>query len=153
MSQRLPLLLLLGLLACASGGCLLGRSSTNEPLEPSLLALLEPGKSTAGDVTEVLGGPSQIVELGNRTAYLYEYRVTKAASVLLLLVNMATLDSRTDRIWVFFDEDLVLTHYGATLTGHRAQYALPWNDIHDEAGNEAMDRGRANLPPDGRAGG
>jgi hypothetical protein len=148
----MPTLALLALTSLTPG-CLLGRSATNEPIDPALLSLLRPGESTAGDVTELLGGPSQIVELGDRTAYLYDQRTTKAAGLVFLLVNVATIDSRSDRVWVFFDEDLTLTHYGATLTGHRAQYAMPWNDLHDAAGDRAMDARRPGLPPNGRTGG
>ena len=101
--------------------CAFVRSSENEPLDPTVIQKLVPGSTTALEVTELLGGPNQVVELGRRSAYRYEFFLTKGAGVFLPPFILGTADSRADRIWVFFDENNVLSHYGATFAGHR-----PW---------------------------
>ena len=135
-------------------GCFLARNTTNQPLDPSLLSELRPGESTAGEVTRLLGGPSQVVELGtSRTAYLYEHEVSKYTGLVALLLNLGNVDTRADRVWVFFDQNLVMTHFGATFAAHRTQYGLPWVDLHDPGTIRAKDRRRAQIPPAGRTGG
>lgn len=131
-------------------GCALGRTTTNSPLDPTLLERLEPGVTTAREVTEWFGGPSQVVQLGERSAYRFDHEVTKAAALILLLVNLGATDTRSDRLWVFFDENGVLTHYGASLEAHRTQYALPWEDVHEEHEDRAADEDRGLVPDDDR---
>ena len=127
--------------------CALVRGTENEPLDPEIVRSFEPGKTTARTVTEKLGAPSQIVELGDRSAYRYDHFVTKGAGLLLLPVILAGSDSRSDRVWLFFDSNDVLSHVGATYSSHRAQYALPWDDVHEESDNASADADRPGLQP------
>lgn len=126
MKNVLPALLLLLAPACA-----VARSTDNEPLAAERLAQLTPGSSTAKDVVAVLGAPVDVVQLGKRSAYLYRYTATKRAGLWLVVVGLYNVDTRSDRAWVFFDENQVLTHVGATLAGDEAEYALPFEDVHD----------------------
>ncbi len=125
--------------------CAFVRSSENEPLDPAILRQLEPGRTTARQVTELLGGPAQVVELGARIAYRYEHVLTKGAGLFLIPFIIGNADTRSDRVWVFFDENDVLTHYGASFHGHRPQYSLPWEDIYEEGDDDAADRSRPGL--------
>ena len=138
---RLSILVLLSLLA----GCGIARQDVNEPLDASRVAELQPGRTTAREVVEKLGGPNEVVQLGRRTAYRYDSSTAKSAVLFLLLVNFGNQDTRQDRLWVFFDENDVLTHYGATYGTHRTQYAMPWEDVHEAADNDARDAGRAGV--------
>lgn len=133
-------------LAChLLAGCALFRSSRNEPLDPAAIAQIEPGRTTAAQIVELLGGPTQVVELGNRSAYRYDHQVTKGAGLFLLILIVGNADTRTDRLWVFFDENDIVTHTGSSLSSHRPQYALPWEDIHEASDNEAADAERPGL--------
>ena len=127
--------------------CAFFRNSENEPLDPTVIGMLQPGKTTALEATRLLGGPSQVVQLGERSAYRYDHTLTKGAGIILILVNIATLDTRSDRLWLFFDSDQVLTHFGATFAGHRPEYAFPWSDLHDAADQEDKDRSREGIIP------
>ena len=111
--------------------CALARQDTNEPLDATLIRSLQPGKTTARDVVERLGAPTEVVQLGRRTAYRYDASATKSTVLFLLLINFGNQDTRTDRLWVFFDENNVLTHHGAWYGTHRPQYAMPWEDVHE----------------------
>lgn len=122
---------LLALLLCLSPACAIARSSENRPLDAGLLSSLRPGSTTAREAVELLGAPVDVVQLGKRSAYRYQFTSTKRAGLILLVVNLYNQDLRTDRAWLFFDENQVLTHTGVTLEGADAEYAMPWEDLHD----------------------
>ena len=108
----------------------MARSNVNEPLEPGDLAKLQLGMN-ARDVVELLGAPVDVVQLGRRSAYRYDFTSTKRAGLFLLVLLFYNEDTRSDRLWVFFDESETLTHVGTTLQGDDNEYAMPWEDLHD----------------------
>lgn len=124
------------------GSCGIARMESNEPLNAELVRTLQPGTTTAREVVEKLGAPTQVVQLGRRSAYLYDCSSSKTAGLILIVFNMFAQDMRTDRVWVFFDEKDVLSHYGATFGFHRTQYALPWEDVHEAEDNAERDAER-----------
>ena len=134
MSPRLSLAVLTSLLALVSllgSGCALARTTVNTPLDPAKFQQLVPGETTAREAVAVLGAPIDVVQLGHRSAYRYDFRAEKRAGRVLVVVNLFHEDTRTDRAWLFFDENDVLSHLGVTYEAGDAQYALPWNGIHD----------------------
>lgn len=133
------------LLLLLLSGCALGRQHTNEPIDATMVATLRPGETTAREVVERLGAPMEVVQLGRRSAYRYDANTVKTAALVLLIVNVFSQDGRTDRLWVFFDENNVLTHYGATYGTHRTQYSMPWEDVHEASDNAARDAERPGL--------
>lgn len=143
--MRRPLALFLLLCTTFASACGIARQSTNEPLDATAIHALEPGKTTAREVTERLGAPSEVVQLGRRTAYRYDAAIAKGAILILVVANFGNFDSRSDRLWVFFDEKDVLSHYGATFGTHRTQYAMPWEDVHEAADNDSRDAERAGV--------
>ena len=130
-----------------AAGCAFGRQDTNDPLDATTIRSLEPGKTTARDIVERLGAPTEVVQLGRRTAYRFDASTTKSALLFLLVVNFANQDTRSDRLWVFFDESDVLTHFGASFGTHRTQYALPWEDVHEAEDNQVRDAERPGVVP------
>lgn len=125
--------------------CAFARQDVNEPLDAELIRTLQPGKTTAREVVERLGAPTEVVQLGRRTAYRYDASTEKSTVLFLLLINFGNQDMRTDRLWVFFDENDVLTHHGAWFGTHRTQYAMPWEDVHEASDNEARDADRPGV--------
>lgn len=119
---------LLALVLCCStlGGCLVSRATFNDPLEPAVLAQLEVGRSTAHDAVELLGAPTEVVQLGLRSAYRYDHTVTKRTGLVLIVVGLLETQTRSDRIWLFFDERGVLSHHGSTFESGAARYGMPW---------------------------
>jgi len=114
------------LAACAlAPGCFFNRSHLNRPLSPVDVAKLEPGQSTADDVARVLGAPTDVVQLGQRSAWRYDHTREKTAGLWLGVVMLIGAESQQDRVWAFFDEEGTLTHLGATLDADRAKYAVP----------------------------
>ncbi|MEZ5966590.1 MAG: hypothetical protein R3F56_22325 [Planctomycetota bacterium] len=123
-------------------GCYFGRAVVNEPLDRANLNRLQPGSTTAKQAVEILGAPAEVVQLGKRSAYRYDHSVQKEAATWFVLVAMLNTDLRQDRAWLFFDENNVLTHVGATLAAHHPQYAFPWEDVHEASDNQARDEKR-----------
>ncbi|MBK8980560.1 MAG: outer membrane protein assembly factor BamE [Planctomycetes bacterium] len=132
-------------LAIASSGCAFFRANRNEPLDPERIAQLRPGMTTARQAVELLGAPTQVVQLGTRSAYRYDHSLTKGTAIVLVVFIVGNADTRGDRLWLFFDENDVLTHVGASLEAHRAQYAMPWSDIHEESDVREADAERPGL--------
>ena len=112
------------------GSCFLSRSTTNEPLGKQQLDQLQPGRTTAREVVERLGAPNEVVQLGSRSAYRYDFTNLKRAGFTLIVISFLNEDTRSDRAWLFFDGKDVLTHVGRTLEGESARYAMPWQDVH-----------------------
>lgn len=126
--MRIPFLVLL---LCLAPGCALTRTTENAPLPAEALAALQPGTTTAREVVERLGAPSEVVQLGKRSAYRYQFSQSKRTVLFLLVVALQNEDARADRVWVFFDESQVLTHVGTTLDGDEPEYAMPWEELHE----------------------
>ena len=126
--MRAPILLLLALIPLP--GCFLSRSTINEPIYASQVAALVPGQTTAQQAVQVMGAPADVVQLGRRTAWRFEHTIEKQAGLALIVFNMRGVDTHADRVWLFFDENSVLSHVGATLAGEQAAYALPWSSPH-----------------------
>jgi outer membrane protein assembly factor BamE (lipoprotein component of BamABCDE complex) len=126
MKRLLPTLAVLALSLTSS--CFLQRDRVNQRLEPARYEGLVPGMSTADDVLLALGAPMDVVQIGRRSAWRYDYTESKRAALFLVVVALSHRDTMQDRVWAFFDEEGVLTHIGATLEGGDAEYKLPWND-------------------------
>jgi hypothetical protein len=118
------------LLAFLAPACFISRTTVNEPVRSAEVASFEPGKTTAAEVVEKLGAPSEVVQLGYRTAYRYDFTVQKTAGFTLIVVSFLNEDTRSDRVWLFFDAKDVLTHAGATLEASDTRYEMPWIEIH-----------------------
>ncbi len=108
--------------------CFFSNRQTNRPLDATQFMQLEPGTSTARDVVEILGAPTEVVQLGHRTAYRYDHTHTKEAGLWLLVLFLHGTDVQSDRAWLFFDDKDVLTHVGTSLDAARAEYAIPPQD-------------------------
>ena len=96
------------------------------PFDARGLNTLTVGKSTAAQVTEILGAPSEIVKLSNGNAYIYRRSLSKGTGLWLLIVSFGNYDEHHDQIVIFFDKKNIMTHYGVTLDAHKATYGLPF---------------------------
>ena len=103
--------LLLGpLLALAlASGCFISREYVNADLDPASISELVPGITTAREVVEKLGAPAEVVQLGRRSAYRYEHTQQKRAGFSVIVITFINADLQSDRTWVFFDENDLLT--------------------------------------------
>ncbi len=123
---RLLVVLLAGL---SLTGCLISRDRANEPLDKSRIDSLAVGTSTATEVAETLGAPSEVVQLGRRSAWRYDFTTTKMSGFSIIIISFLNEDRRSDRCWLFFDAEDVLRHVGTTLDADDSRYAMPWQDV------------------------
>ena len=122
----------LALLLSLFAGCAIGRSAVNEPLDADLAKQLVPGQTTALETVELLGAPVDVVQLGRRSAYFYKHTRETSTGIILVVFNMLNQDQRQDRIWVFFDEEGTLTHFGSTFEADRTRVATPFQNVYKE---------------------
>ncbi len=123
MRRLLPLPFLAALLLAPA--CYIGESSIHHPFAPEQVAQLKPGHSTAQEVADLLGAPTQVVEIGSGSAWLYEHAVAKDAVLWLLVIALRGNETQSDRVWVFFDAQGKLTHAAASFEAADAGYAIP----------------------------
>jgi outer membrane protein assembly factor BamE (lipoprotein component of BamABCDE complex) len=112
--------------------CYMTRSTVNAPIDRAQVDKLVPGTSSARDAVAILGAPSEVVQLGLRTAYRYEFTASKRGVLFLVVLGFYNEDTRSDRVWLFFDANDVLTHMGTTLEAADTEYALPWYDVYEK---------------------
>jgi len=119
---------LAGLVACIAPSCFMSRSTLNEPVRQHALQAFVPGQTTAKEVVEALGAPAEVVQLGSRSAYRYEFAVTKTAGFSIVVLTFVNDDTCSDRVWLFFDAKDVLTHAGSTFQAKDTRFEMPWQD-------------------------
>jgi hypothetical protein len=102
------------------------RGKNFRPFDENTLTQVTPGKTTASEVTELFGPPSQMVKLSNGNAYVYERSVDKATGLWLVIISFGNYDTQYDRIVFFINEDDVVTHYGSTFKSGTASYGMPF---------------------------
>jgi len=112
--------------------CFVSRSMVNEPLRRAQIESLVPGESTAKDVVALLGAPNEVIQLGSRTAYRYDFTLMKRAGFTIIIFTALNEDTRSERVWLFFDKDDLLTHLGLTMQAKGTRYAMPWGDVHEK---------------------
>jgi hypothetical protein len=113
-------------LVAASGCAMIGRDRDFRAFDPKALNSLVPGKTTAGQVTQIFGAPTQVVKLSNGNAYMYTRSTSKGTVVYLILVTFANYDRQYDQIVFFFDKNDILTHFGSSLNAAQAAYGMPF---------------------------
>ena len=102
----------------------MGQATVDEDINPQAIAQLQAGKSSSTDVLQLMGAPSQVIELGNKSAWLYQSQNTKQMGLWLIVFGSYGEDTQFDRCWVFFDENGTLTHFGDNLNATSAEYHL-----------------------------
>jgi outer membrane protein assembly factor BamE (lipoprotein component of BamABCDE complex) len=108
-----------------SGCIVLGKNKQFQPFDSTELDKMVPGQTKAAEVTEIFGAPSEVVELANGNAYVYQRTVTKGTVCWLVLVTFGNAEKQHDQLVFFFDLNDTLTHYGLSLDADKAKYGLP----------------------------
>jgi hypothetical protein len=124
--RKVSLLGMIFVFIMVSGCAVIGRDRDFRPFDPKSLTVVVPGKTTAGQVTQLFGAPTQVVKLSNGNAYMYTRSTSKGTVVWLVLVTFANYDRKYDQVVFFFDKNDVLTHYGTSLNAAEAAYGMPF---------------------------
>lgn len=115
MSVRAQLALALAILPLAAGsvGCSVSKRRAGvEPIWREVGAeAFQKGETTMESVLELLGPPSQLLDLETRTVFYYLLEDTSTESLFLVLWNQSDSVVRYDRAIFFFGADGVLTEW------------------------------------------
>lgn len=117
---------LLIIVVLLSGCAVMGRGKDFRPFDEKALAQIKPGQTTAAEVTQLFGAPTQIVKLSNGNAYVYERSLSKATGLWLIVLTLANYDTQHDRIVFFINKNDVVTHYGSSFKTDTAAYGMPF---------------------------
>ena len=126
MPHRYLFPLAFGFLLLCTGCFVFGTNKDYHPFDPGDLESIQPGTTTATDITALFGAPTGTVELSNGNAYIYKRSVAKATMIWLVFLSFANYDTQVDQVVFFFDKNDLLTHYGASLNADKAHYGLPF---------------------------
>lgn len=126
MPHRYLFPLAFGFLLLCTGCFVFGTNKDYHPFDPGDLESIQPGTTTATDITALFGAPTGTVELSNGNAYIYKRSVAKATMIWLVFLSFANYDTQVDQVVFFFDKNDLLTHYGASLNADKAEYGLPF---------------------------
>ena len=119
-------IIVLSMISLYAGCAMFGKSKEYQPLDVSHLDNLQAGKTTASEVLEIFGSPSQVVKLSNGNAYIYERSVSKGTGIWLVILSFGNYETQHDRVVFFFDNGDILTHYGVSMNAGEASYGLPF---------------------------
>lgn len=73
------------------------------------------GTTTQTQILEMLGPPSQVINLGNQVVFYYLFEKTESKGAFLLLFNWKNKKVRYDRAIFFFNENGVLVDYAFSI--------------------------------------
>jgi hypothetical protein len=82
-----------------------GHSGVKNVWRNDLLPEWIPGQTTASDVAEILGPPSQLIALHDETVFYYMRENTSEWKMTFILWNSGRQDTVYDRAIFFFNED------------------------------------------------
>ena len=126
MKKKFAMLLALIFLSICAGCFAFGTNKEYQPFDAKQLASIQPGKTTANEITELFGSPTNVVEMSNGNAFIYQRSISKGTFIWLILFSFGNYDSQTDQVVFFFDNQDLLTHYGVSLDADKAKYDLPF---------------------------
>lgn len=96
------------LAACASFGAVDGVDNLwrEVPIDE-----FQEGVTTQADVLELLGPPSQLINLNDQTVFYYLTEKTSGKGMIFIVWNQVSAESEYDRAIFFFDTDGILQEF------------------------------------------
>jgi outer membrane protein assembly factor BamE (lipoprotein component of BamABCDE complex) len=86
-------------------GCFVDRKERGARIDPWLLAQLQPGISTKGDILRALGVPSRKTVIQDREAWVYDYSLEETWVLFLGLYNEERKTIQQRGVAVLFTDD------------------------------------------------
>jgi hypothetical protein len=115
------------LFALLCSGCFaFGTNKNYHAFDPEALGTVTPGQTTAQEILDSFGAPTEVVKLSNGNAYVYQRSVAKGTVIWLLVISFGNYDRQVDQLVFFFDNNDLLTNYGLSLNAENAEYGLPF---------------------------
>lgn len=99
---------LLLLLALLFQGCVVSRGRVGNPMDEASIQKIEKGISLKDFVVSQLGAPDRIIEGNDKEIFHYYYYDGKSPALFLALINVISINVRSDNLYVFFDKQGVV---------------------------------------------
>lgn len=95
------------------GGCMVWRSEqgVDNLWRNESFPAIQKGVTTQTEIIDLLGPPSQIINLEDQVTFYYLREEKHGKSVILILFNYTNVDIKYDRAIFFFDKNGILTDY------------------------------------------
>jgi hypothetical protein len=119
-------IVVLGVILLCAGCAMFGKSKEHHGFDARWLDQCTAGTTTAADVVKLFGAPSNMVELSNGNAYVYERSVSKGTGIWLIILSFGNYETQYDRVVFFFNNEDILTHYGLSMSAGDSSYGLPF---------------------------
>ena len=103
MRLRTSLLLLMGVCILLQS-CVVVRGRVGNPIDETRIQQIEKGTSKKEFVVSLLGAPDRIIVGGDKEIFHYYYYDGKSPGLILLAINLVTLNVKSDNLYVFFDQ-------------------------------------------------
>ena len=86
-------------------GCSFSRATLGDELNAGQIATIKKGESTKSEVVTALGAPDRVLQMNGQELFQYYRYDAKASSLLLILVNFARLNIKSDDLYIWFNRD------------------------------------------------
>jgi outer membrane protein assembly factor BamE (lipoprotein component of BamABCDE complex) len=96
-----------GALLCVMG-CSFSRGTLGDEFNAAQIATIKKGESSKAEVVTALGAPDRVLQMNGQELFQYYRYDAKAASLLLILVNIARLNIKSDDLFIWFNRDGVV---------------------------------------------
>lgn len=88
----------------SSGGCAFSRATLGDDFNRADVAKVKKGETTRSEVIAMFGAPDRIMPLNGRDMFQYYRYDAKSGSLLLILVNFARFNVKSDDLYVWFND-------------------------------------------------
>lgn len=86
-------------------GCSFSRGTLGDEFNASQIATIKKGETSKADVVTVLGAPDRVLPMNGQELFQYYRYDAKAGSLLLILVNFARLNIKSDDLYIWFNRE------------------------------------------------
>ncbi|MHC4472426.1 MAG: hypothetical protein ACYS99_15855 [Planctomycetota bacterium] len=113
-------------------GCFVAKSVDDTRWDPQTVSKIKVGRSSRADVLNLLGPPTQVVELLDSDAYVYRHTIVKDTGLFLLIFSALREDRQMDAVTVIVDRAGKVQAVGSKYNAERAIHGMPWADPDEE---------------------
>ncbi len=93
------------LVLVSSGACAFSRATLGDEFKQEDVSKLKKGVTNRDQVLAMFGAPDRIIPLNGRDMFQYYHYDAKSGSLLLILVNFARFNIKSDDLYVMFNRD------------------------------------------------
>jgi outer membrane protein assembly factor BamE (lipoprotein component of BamABCDE complex) len=86
-------------------GCSFSRGTLGDEFNADQIATIKKGETSKADVLTVLGAPDRVLPMNGQELFQYYRYDAKGGSLLLILVNFARLNIKSDDLYIWFNRE------------------------------------------------